>query len=40
MPTLVTFTAPAHLPGLVTWGVRDRETGLLGELPPNTFRYQ
>jgi len=38
--TLVSFITPAHVPGRVTFGIFDRETGLLGELPSNTFQYR
>ncbi len=39
-PTLLTFTAPPHAAGRVTFGVRDPETGLVGTLPPTTFLYR
>ena len=39
-PTLVSFVAPSHLAGKVTWGIHDRETDLTGELPADSFLYQ
>ena len=39
-PTLVGFVAPPHPEGRVTFGIRDRETGLIGELPSDSFWYQ
>ena len=38
-PVFVTFVAPASQAGFVTFGVLDRETGLLSELPVNSFEY-
>jgi len=39
-PTLVAFTAPSHVYGKVTWGVLDRETGVQGQLPSESFEYR
>ena len=39
-PTQFVFVAPAHPPGRVTFGVLDRETGVLTELPADTFEYR
>ncbi len=36
----ITFIAPAHLIGDVTFSVRDRETGLSGRLPTGSFEYR
>ncbi len=39
-PTLISFIVPPHLPGRVTYGILDRETGLIGELASNSFQYR
>ena len=38
--THFSFVAPGHVPGQVTFGILDRETGLLGELPSKSFEYR
>lgn len=38
--TLIGFEAPPHGFGKVTFGVRDRETGVVVELASNSFTYQ